>query len=881
MSAGQAVGVEVIGGTAAAGHGVEESDWFSQEREALLRIAALAADGTGEDEVFKAVAAEAAALSDAVGAFLIRFDGEREYTVVGSCAGPSPVGTRIAVSVEDAGLIGVILRTERVARVDSQRDLGEAGHVPDAFVGPGGVGVPLTVDNCLWGVLEVMTGSFSFHLSRLAARRLQHFAALVIGAVANAHARAELQSLMDERASLRRIHAVAGRGGTGADVLAAIAAEGSAWLGGLSTVLVRLEEDGTSTVIAASASREGPLVTESGQANEDDLIGRVARSAAPIRIDDAAQRSANEHRVPTSIGVPITIAGRTWGVFVATSLSRAMPPRAEQRLARFAEAVTPTILSAQARTQLTQEQFALRRVAELMARGAGADDVFAVVVLQASELARGADVTVTQWEGPDLLRVIAAHGATAPAVGMLLTADGQVSSVGNIRDPDGRVGDDDHLRDATPTMVQHHGKSLVAPIRLGGEPWGLLGATLVAGSFPVGTEHLLNQFADLAAAELANARARARIQELAEAQAALSRVAALVARGAALDEVFTAVATEASHQVEDGASVLVRFDTDSSFFVVGAANSGVPVGFRGQPHEGALLTELVRTGAPARVETFEDTPWAGVARHMEDGPTVAVPITVESRLWGALTVSSLHSSLPDNIENRSLEFAELAGAAIANAENKAKLTASRARVVATADETRRRLQRDVHDSAQQRLVHTILTLKLARQSIAPDSPSAALVDEALLNAERASNELRDIVRGILPAALTRGGLRLGLESLLSNVALPVDLHVTAPRCSTGTEQTAYFVVAEALTNVTKHAHAGRASVSVTLDGDLLTIEVHDDGIGGADPARGAGLIGLADRVDAVEGAFTLTSPTGGGTTLLVRLPARALQQPDR
>ncbi len=1014
MTAGAVVGVEVCSWPAAALNGLEESGWFSQEREALLRIAALAAGGTGQNAVFEAVAAEAAALSDAEVATLVRSDGEHEYTIVGSRAGPVPVGTRIAVG-DDEGLIGAIFRIEREARPDRQRDQGELGHLPDAYVGPGGVGVPLTVDDRLWGVLEVTTGSVL--RSREAARGLRHFAALVTGAVANAHARAELQSLIDERAFLRRIHAVAGRGGSGADVLAAIAAEGSAWLDGLSTALVRLEDDGTSAVVASSG--RDPLVTEPDQRHEDDLVAKVARSAAPCRIDDGGP--TNEHRGWASIGVPISVAGRTWGVLSARSPAGAMPPQAEHRLVRFAEAITPTILSAQARTQLAEEQFALRRVAELVARGAGAGEVFELVVVEASGLTRGADVTLARWEDTRRLRVIAAHGANSPAAGALLSADSQVSSV-------------------------ERQSSIVAPIRLGGEQWGLLGATTAAGSFPAGTEHRLNQFADLAAAALANAQARAEIQALADEQAALrrvaelaardapigqvlsaialeasavanveysgllrynvdgsteivalhgapdgffvgmrapgdgdgavldvlhsgqharvndlasvpgswpdiasrsgfttgvgvpilidgalwgalfaagrlelsasteehltrfaelagiamsaaqarhdlrmladeqvalSRVAALVVRGADLNEVFTAVAAEASGLVDDVAIVLVRLESDSSFVLVAAANSNVPVGFRGQSQQGALLRDLIRTGAPARVESVEDLPWASAARESDVGPTVAVPITVESRLWGALTVSSVHWPLPDDIENRLLKFAELAGAAIANAENKAKLTASRARVVATADETRRRLQRDVHAGAQQRLVHTILTLKLARQSIAAASPPAALVDEALLNAEQASNELGDIVRSILPAALTRGGLRLGLESLLSNLALPVDLHVTAPRCSTDIEQTAYFIVAEALTNVTQHAHADRAAVSVTLDGDTLIIEVSDDGIGGANPVRGTGLIGLADRVDAVEGALTLISPPDGGTTLLARLPVQPLMQSDR
>ena len=172
-----------------------------------------------------------------------------------------------------------------------------------------------------------------------------------------------------------------------------------------------------------------------------------------------------------------------------------------------------------------------------------------------------------------------------------------------------------------------------------------------------------------------------------------------------------------------------------------------------------------------------------------------MPITVEGRVWGSLTASTAGPPLPVGTEERLAQFAELAAAAIANAENKAKLTASRARVVATADETRRRLQRDLHDGAQQRLVHTLITLRLARTPPPTAASDRLLVDEALDHAERANRELRDLVRGILPASLTRGGLRTGVESLVSDIRMPIDLHVSTPRLPAQTETTAYFIVA--------------------------------------------------------------------------------------
>jgi signal transduction histidine kinase len=173
-------------------------------------------------------------------------------------------------------------------------------------------------------------------------------------------------------------------------------------------------------------------------------------------------------------------------------------------------------------------------------------------------------------------------------------------------------------------------------------------------------------------------------------------------------------------------------------------------------------------------------------------------------------------------------------------------------------------------------VHTVIALKLARGALAADSPAVEFLDEALANAERATDELRDVVHGILPASLTRGGLRAGLESLAADLTVPVDLDVTAPRMPAATETTAYFVVAEALTNVVKHAGAHRAQVRVALDGRTVTVEVRDDGVGGADPTRGTGLIGLLDRVDAADGTLVVTSPGSLGTTVHVTLPvARA------
>jgi signal transduction histidine kinase len=233
----------------------------------------------------------------------------------------------------------------------------------------------------------------------------------------------------------------------------------------------------------------------------------------------------------------------------------------------------------------------------------------------------------------------------------------------------------------------------------------------------------------------------------------------------------------------------------------------------------------------------------------------------------------------EELEHRNHQLAaakaQLAEEKVALERSCAQLTASRARVVATADETRRQLQRDLHDGAQQRLVHTIVTLKLAKAELADGGGHAAeLVDEAVLHAERATAELGDLVRGILPAALIRGGLRTGVESLIDHLPLPVEANLDVPRLPAHVETVAYFVIAEALTNVVKHAHARKAQVSAVVTDDALLIDVQDDGRGGAHAAKGSGLVGLFDRVQAADGTLRLSSPSGQGTKISAALPLR-------
>jgi signal transduction histidine kinase len=221
------------------------------------------------------------------------------------------------------------------------------------------------------------------------------------------------------------------------------------------------------------------------------------------------------------------------------------------------------------------------------------------------------------------------------------------------------------------------------------------------------------------------------------------------------------------------------------------------------------------------------------------------------------------------------KFAELVATAISNVQARSDLAASRARIVAAADDERRRVVRDLHDGAQQRLVHTVVTLKLARRTLERDEKGAgALVSEALAQAERATAELRELSHGILPAVLTRGGLRAGVEALATRMPVPVDIAVAAGRLPPTVEATAYFVVAEALTNVAKHARAQRAEVNARVEGGSLHVHVRDDGVGGAQP-HGGGLVGLDDRLAVLNGQLRIDSPANGGTLVAAAIPLSA------
>ena len=294
--------------------------------------------------------------------------------------------------------------------------------------------------------------------------------------------------------------------------------------------------------------------------------------------------------------------------------------------------------------------------------------------------------------------------------------------------------------------------------------------------------------------------------------------------------------------------------------------------------EGLSIAALVQeTGGPVRVDSFAEAsgPIAEEARALGIRSSVGCPIVVQDRLWGVIAASSKSEApFPPDTEAQIAEFTELVATAVANAEARAELAASRARIVSAADETRRRIERDLHDGTQQRLISVGLELRLAQSTVPPDL--AELREEiggAVKELGGVIDDLREISRGIHPAILSEGGLGPALRTLARRSAVPVELEVRPEtRYPAPIEVAAYYVVSEALANAAKHARASVAEVRVEARDGLLDLTIQDDGVGGADPARGSGLTGLTDRVEALGGTLSVVSSPGGGTSLHVELP---------
>jgi signal transduction histidine kinase len=690
-----------------------------------------------------------------------------------------------------------------------------------------------------------------------------------------------------EQVALRRVATLVARGAARAELFEALVTEVGLLISATDAALVRLHDDETVTMIGRW--------NESGGYQDIGVrhpfgSGTLARliwdGKRPSRITSYTGSSGSLAEMirgwgwRSSVGAPVVVDGTVWGLTaVGSANDQELAPGTEDQLAAFTELLAIAIANEQSREELKQlaaEQAALRRVAELAVHDAPPDEVLEAVVTEASRLVGVAFTTLLRFEPDGATEVVAIHDPPAGvAVGMRASGngDGATQRVWRTRRP-ARVDQLTAMSGAWPRLAaQGYLSSAAAPVLAEDRLWGALVAA-GRGALPPRIEEQLSRFAGLAGTAIASSQARADVQALADEQAALLRVAEQVARGGPPDTVFAAVAAEAQQLLGGQPMTLVRFEEDAALVVISRSGGPAPPGTRIAYAPGTLPDRVRRTVRPVRVDDYGAELDAALAREFALAAAVAAPIAVESRVWGMLTATSAGGPLARGIEDRLQRFANLAGTAVSNAASRAQLIASRARVLSTADETRRRLQRDVHDGAQQRLVQTVITLKLARQSLADRDVQAGVdrVEEALKHAQRATDELRELARGILPAGLTRKGLRGGVESLLADLPLPVDAVVDMPRLPAEIETTAYFVVAEALTNVVKHARASHAWVRASLSAGVVRIEVGDDGVGGAQAGAGSGLTGLFDRVEARGGTVRITSPAGKGTTVEATVP---------
>jgi GAF domain-containing protein len=711
------------------------------------------------------------------------------------------------------------------------------------------------------------------------------------------------ERMAEEQAALRRVATLVAGGAPPEAVFAMVAEEVGRLLEVDFTILSRCEPQDAQVSVGAwsNSGAEVPFpVGTRVRLGGRNVVSLVVRTGRPARIDDYAAASgsvadaAREWRLRSAVGVPIGVEGRLWGVMaVASGQGKPMPGTTEGRLSAFTELVGTALANAQARLELrgfAEEQAALRRVATLVARAAPPEEVFAAVTDEVGRVLSSEVTLLSRYDTDGAATVVGTwtkSGAAPPiAVGgrFQLGERDLHTLVFRTRRP-ARIDDYSRASTVGVEMARRAGvrAGVGVPISVAGRLWGVIGVTSAQGQpLPAGTEARLAGFTELVGTALANAQARVELRGFAEEQAALRRVATLVAGGAPPEEVFAAVTAEVGRVLSVEFTVLSRYGRDGTAMVLGAwtrTGAAFPVAIGSQLELGGrnVHSLVFETRRPARVDHYGQDAGPAPAIVLSAGvrASVGAPISVEGRLWGVMSVASRYDRpLSADTEARLAAFTELIATAIANAEAHAALAASRARILAAADAARRRIESDLHDGVQQRLVSLARQIRAA-QAVVPRAADelTAQLDGVAAEIGDVLDELREIARGLNPPALADGGLRPALKTLARRSAVPVHLDVRVEgRLPDQIELAAYYVVAEALTNAAKHAEASQADVQVDSSDGLLRVRICDDGRGGADLARGSGLVGLTDRVQALGGRLALHSPPGAGTAVQVVLP---------
>ena len=707
--------------------------------------------------------------------------------------------------------------------------------------------------------------------------------------------RGEPGRLAEEHAALRRVATLVAAGAPPAEVFDAVTAEVAALIPADGSALTRYEADGTFTPLSGWAIGGGRKYVGSRYERDGTVSGLIFETGRPGRVDNYADAHGEAAEVArelswrSSVGAPITVEGRLWGALVVVSKSeQPLPPGTERRLAEFTELVATAIANSEARerlAQLAEEQAALRRVATLVAEGATPHAVFDAVRHEVAQMFNAPlSVLMRYDDASGAATLLATDDAFLGPAGTSWPVEGDSSAIAQVCRT-GLPARADYTRPMQGPIAAAAraagGRSAVGvPIVVDGALWGVMAVgTRGTEPLPADFEGRLAKFTELLATAIANGQAHEQLAQLADEQAALRRVATLVAEGATPRRVFDAVRHEVARMFNAPLSGLLRYDGKGTVTQLAASE-----GYRGPIErswsvegDDSAVARVCRTGLPARSDYTRPAQGsiAAAARDECTRSAVGVPVVVDGAFWGVMAVGTREAEpLPADLEGRLAKFTELLATAIANAEGRAELDASRARIVATADATRRRIERDLHDGAQQQLVSLALEVRAAQASVPKEMNQHR--DELSHIAEgltTALDGLRETALGLHPAILAEGRLGPALKTLTHRSPIPVELEVrTVGRLSESLEVAAYYVVSETLTNAAKHSRASRVRVEVELRDRALCIAVADDGVGGADATRGSGLLGLRDRVEANGGTISIESREGAGTSLTAVLP---------
>jgi signal transduction histidine kinase/ketosteroid isomerase-like protein len=540
-------------------------------------------------------------------------------------------------------------------------------------------------------------------------------------------------------------------------------------------------------------------------------------------------------------------------------------------------------------TRISEERAALQRVTTLVADGAPPAALFAAVTEEAGRLLGGDLAGMIRFESDETIVAVATWSAAGEHLDVSgrwpLDADRLATTIRNSGLPvreDSWADVGGPIADFIREELQVR-SSVGSPIIVERQVWGALFIhSKQSASLPDGTELRLGQFTRLVATVMANVQAQADLRRLAEEQAALRRVAELVAHESSAERVFAAVAGEVGTLLGVNSSAVLRFDDDDTLTVLaawGEPDMARQIGRR-LPISGDNTAALVlETGRPARMDDQSTATGtiAAIVRELGITSTISCPVIVNGRPWGAIAVNSLQPEpLPPDTEQRVAQFTELVATAIANVQARADLTASRARIVAASDEARRRVERNLHDGVQQRLISLSLAVRGAQTMLpgAPESPDLrqqlSRVAQGLVDV---LDDLRELSRGLHPAILSEAGLDPALRALARRSSVPIRLYLNVDgRLHEPIEVAAYYVISETLANVAKHAQATSVDIRAETSDHRLDLTIQDNGIGGADPNRGSGLTGLSDRINALGGTIVIASPSGQGTEVRVTLP---------